>query len=323
MIEEALTCEEENLFILERHRSNPLITARSKNKWEEGATFNPGGVLEGDTFHLFYRATDVNGISSIGYAAITREMEVVRRLDSPVLTPDQQWEELGCEDPRITRIENTTYMLYTAYSRIGPRIALAQGSDLNRFTKIGLVGPDLPDKNAALFPETISGKHVMLHRIEPSIQLAYFNNPQLQELSDPSLRSQYWTEYLRNLESHTIMKPEEEWERRKVGIGPPPIETPYGWLIIYHGVDDNYVYRAGAALADLDDPSKIVARSRTPILEPKEPYEKHGFVQNVVFPEAAMILDGVLYIFYGAADTVCCVATTPLDEFLRWLSQQR
>ncbi|MFH0848785.1 MAG: glycosidase [archaeon] len=320
---EALVCEEESLSVLERHHSNPLITPRPKNKWEESATFNPGGVLDGGTFHLFYRAVNVNGISSIGYVAVTSDMEAVTRLDAPILTPDQECEELGCEDPRITRIENTTYMLYTAYSCKGPRIALALSSGLDRFRKVGLVGPDLPDKDAALLPKTINGKHVMFHRIEPSIQVAYFDNPQLQELSDPSLRSQYWTEYLRNLEAHTIMKPEEEWERRKVGIGPPPIETSYGWLIIYHGVDDNFVYRAGAALADLDDPSKIVARSRTPILEPIEPYEKQGFVQNVVFPEAAMVLDGILYVFYGAADTVCCIATTPLDEFLRSLSQQR
>jgi predicted GH43/DUF377 family glycosyl hydrolase len=93
--------------------------------------------------------------------------------------------------------------------------------------------------------------------------------------------------------------------------------------MIYHGVDDNYVYRAGAALADLDDPQKILARSKTPILEPREPYEKYGFVPDVVFPEAAMVLDSDLYVFYGAADTVSCVATARLDELLRWLVQQR
>jgi beta-1,2-mannobiose phosphorylase / 1,2-beta-oligomannan phosphorylase len=163
----------------------------------------------------------------------------------------------------------------------------------------------------------------MIHRIEPSIQIAYFEYPQFEDLSDPSFRSQYWTEYLRNLDAHTIMKPQEWWEKRKIGIGPPPIRTPEGWLMIYHGVDDNYVYRAGAALADLDDPQKILARSKTPILEPREPYEKYGFVPDVVFPEAAMVLDSDLYVFYGAADTVSCVATTRLDELLRWLVQQR
>lgn len=317
-----MVCEEESLFTLRRCESNPLITARPQNHWEERSTFNPGGVLEGDIFHLFYRATDVSGISSIGYATITRQMKVDRRLDRPILTPDHEWEELGCEDPRVTRINNTVYMLYTAYSRRGSRIALALSSDLDKFTKIGLVGPDLNDKNAALFPERIRGKLAMIHRIEPSVQIAYFDNPEFHRMADPSLRSQYWTEYLHNLDEHSVIKPEREWEERKIGVGPPPIKTSNGWLIIYHGVDNNHVYRAGAALLDLDDPSKIMARSRTPILEPKEPYEKHGFVRNVVFPESAMVLDGVLHVFYGGADTVCCAATTPLDELLEWLARQ-
>ena len=314
---------EESLSTLNRCDSNPLIAPRPRNRWEEKATFNPGGVLEGRTFHLFYRAVATNGISSIGYAAISTDMKTVERPDHPILAPSEAWEELGCEDARITRIRNTYYALYTAYSRRGPRIALATSSDLNRFTKMGVIGPDVADKDAVLFPEAIRGRLAMIHRVEPSMQIAYFDNPQFEKLSDPSLRSRYWTEYLRNLDAHTIMKPQEWWEKRKIGIGPPPIKTPEGWLMIYHGVDENYVYRAGAALADLDDPQRILARSRAPILEPRESYERHGLVPNVVFPQAAMALDGDLYIFYGAADTVSCVATACLDELLRWLVQQR
>jgi predicted GH43/DUF377 family glycosyl hydrolase len=272
---------------------------------------------------LFYRAVDTKGISSIGYAAISADMKTVERCDGPILAPSEVWEELGCEDSRITRIRDTYYALYTAYSRRGPRIALAKSSDLSEFTKIGVIGPDLANKDGVLFPESIRGSFAMIHRIEPSMQIAYFGNSQFENLSDPSLRSQYWTEYLRNLDAHTIMRPHEWWENRKIGIGPPPMKTPEGWLLIYHGVDDNYVYRAGAALADLDDPQKILARSRTPILEPEEPYEKYGFVPDVVFPEAAMVLDSNLYVFYGAADTVTCVATVCLDELLGWLVQQR
>jgi predicted GH43/DUF377 family glycosyl hydrolase len=309
--------------MLKRHGSNPLVTPRPENGWEEKATFNPAGILRSGKFHLFYRAVDGNGISSIGYAAITRYMKTAERPNHPVLGPSEPWEELGCEDARITRINNTYLMLYTAYSRRGPRIALASSADLNEFKKAGLVGPDLPDKDAALFPETIQGKTAMIHRIEPSIQIAYFDNPQLQELSDPSLRSQYWRQYLGEVDAHILMRPEEWWEKRKIGIGPPPIKTSEGWLIIYHGVDDSYVYRAGAALTDLDDPQKVVARSRTPLLEPEEPYEKHGFVPDVVFPQAAMVFEGDLYVFYGAADTVTCAATVRLEELLRWLISQR
>jgi predicted GH43/DUF377 family glycosyl hydrolase len=315
--------EETNPRILKRHDSNPLIVPRPENRWEEKATFNPGGVLEKNTFRLLYRAVDANGVSSIGYAAITRDMSIAERSNHPILSPSEPWEEFGCEDPRITWIDDVYFMLYTAYSRRGPRIALASSPDLNQFTKIGLVGPDLADKDAALFPETIQGKTAVIHRIEPSIQVAYFGNPQFQELSDASLRSKYWSQYLRDLDAHTMMRPQEWWEKRKIGIGPPPIKTPRGWLIIYHGVDDDYVYRAGAALADLDEPQKIIARSRTPLLEPKQPYEKYGFVPDVVFPQAAMVLDGDLYMFYGAADTVTCVATACLEELLESLAWQR
>jgi predicted GH43/DUF377 family glycosyl hydrolase len=309
--------------MLKRLGSNPLVTPRPENGWEEKATFNPGGILESDKFRLFYRAIGANGISSIGYATITRDMKTAERPNHPVLSPTEPWDELGCEDPRITRLGNAYLMLYTAYSRRGPRIALASSSDLNEFKKVGLVGPDFPDKDAALFPETIHGKTAMIHRIEPSIQIAYFDNPQLQELSDLSLRSQYWTQYLREVDAHIMMRPQEWWEKRKMGIGPPPIKTSMGWLIIYHGVDDNYVYRAGAALANVDEPQKIVARSRTPLLEPEEPYEKRGFVPDVVFPQAAMVLESHLYVFYGAADTVSCAATVRLEELLRWLTSQR
>jgi predicted GH43/DUF377 family glycosyl hydrolase len=279
-------------------------------------------VLKDHKFHLFYRAVAANGISSIGHAIASTDMKMAERSENPVLAPREEWEELGCEDARITQIHDAFHALYTAYSRRGPRIALASSADLNDFTKIGLIGPDMADKDAVLFPETINGSIAMIHRIDPSMQIAYFEDSQFDKLADESFRSQYWAEHLRNLDAHEIMSPRESWEKKKIGVGPPPIRTAEGWLIVYHGVDDNYVYRAGVALADIDDPQKILARSRTPILEPTAPYEKYGLVPEVVFPEAAIVLDGDLYVFYGAADTVSCVATAHLDELLRWLVQQ-
>jgi predicted GH43/DUF377 family glycosyl hydrolase len=314
---------DKSLSILNRHDSNPLIAPRPSNRWEGKATFNPGGVLNDGLFHLFYRAVAANGISSIGYAKLTKDMKTVERPDRPVIAPSEEWEELGCEDARVTRIHDTYYALYTAYSRRGPRIAMASSVDLGKFTKTGLVGPDLVDKDAVLFPGLIGGNLAMIHRIDPSIQIAYFDSQQFKMLSDPSVKSQYWAEYFRNLDAHTMMSPQEWWEKKKIGIGPPPIRTTEGWLMIYHGVDDDLVYRAGAALADLDNPQKILARSKAPILEPREPYEKNGLVPEVVFPEAAMVDDRDLYVFYGAADTVSCVASVSLDEFLGWLVQQR
>ena len=106
---------------------------------------------------------------------------------------------------------------------------------------------------------------------------------------------------LTNFEKHTLLiKPDQRWEMLKVGAGPPPVKTKHGWLLIYHGVNESHVYRAGAALLDLNDPSKVLGRTKRPILEPKEPYEKYGDVNNVVFPTGACIMDGKLLVYYGA-----------------------
>jgi predicted GH43/DUF377 family glycosyl hydrolase len=310
---------------LERHPLNPLITPRPGLGWEEKGTLNPGGVFESGVFHIFYRAFSSQNKSSIGYCAISSDLRMIERPDHPIMAPEYEWEEHGCEDPRVTKIGDTYYMTYTAYSRRGPRIALASSSDLKTFKKIGVIGPDLDDKDAVLFPEVIDGKIVLLHRIEPAMQLAYFDHSKFEKMSDPQVRSEYWTEYslqhLSNPNAYALMKPTEWWEEKKLGAGPPPIKTPKGWLIIYHGVDNSLVYRAGAALADLKNPSSIIAKSKNPILEPKEFYEMSGFVRRVVFPEAAMIQDGVLYVFYGGGDSVSCLATAPLNEVINSLQK--
>lgn len=155
-----------------------------------------------------------------------------------------------------------------------------------------------------------AGKYLFLHRPSGWIGSKY-------GIDKPSI----WLgegDALTNFEKHTLLlKPEEDWEELKVGAGPPPIKTRRGWLVIYHGVSREKVYRAGAALLDLHDPSKIIGRTKTPILEPKEPYEKFGDVNNVVFPTGACIVDNdKLFVYYGGADKVCCLATADLNYLL-------
>jgi predicted GH43/DUF377 family glycosyl hydrolase len=129
---------------------------------------------------------------------------------------------------------------------------------------------------------------------------------------------------LTKFDKYTILlEPKEEWEALKVGAGTPPIRTNRGWLIIYHGVSANKVYSAGAAILDLEDPTKILGRTKNPILEPKENYEKYGDVDNVVFPSGACVIDGLLYVYYGGADKVCCLATAELDRILDHVLQDR
>ena len=112
------------------------------------------------------------------------------------------------------------------------------------------------------------------------------------------------------------LRPTYPWEARKIGAGPPPIKTEEGWLLIYHGVDERSVYRAGLALLDLDDPTRVIARLPEPILAPEMPYEREGDIPNVVFPTGAVVRDGVLYVYYGAADKVCALATAPVSDLL-------
>ena len=155
-----------------------------------------------------------------------------------------------------------------------------------------------------------AGKYFFLHRPSSWIGSTY-------GVDKPSI----WLgegNALTNFEKHILLlKPEEDWEALKVGAGPPPIKTRAGWLVIYHGVSREKVYSAGAALLDLHDPSKIIGRTKTPILEPKEPYEKLGDVNNVVFPTGACVVDNdKLFVYYGAADKVCCLATADLNYLL-------
>jgi predicted GH43/DUF377 family glycosyl hydrolase len=234
----------------------------------------------------------------------------------PVLASADPWEELGCEDPRITAIDGIFYVFYTAYSRRGPRIALASTADFRNYQRYGVVGLDYDDKDCALFPQRIGGKFAAFHRIEPDIEIGFFDD--IQKLHRVS-QNPHPENYLERVQANVVMKPERKWEEKKIGIGPPPIRTEAGWIVIYHGVDSNLVYRAGAALLDLENPRRVIARTPEPILEPEKDYETVGVVPNVVFPTGAVEIKDELRVFYGGADKVCCVASVPMKLLMESL----
>ncbi len=301
---------------LARFHGNPIIASRQNQDWEIGGTFNPGAVIDGGTIHLLYRAVDTNRISCLGYARTSNGTKMDFRSSDPVLRPSAEWEEFGCEDPRITKFEGTYYITYTAYSRRGPRIALASTKDFQNFEKHGLIGPDLNDKDCVIFPDRIDGKIVILHRLRSKVQIAYFEDFQSLINSES-----FWNEYVKHLDDYEVFRSKFPWEKRKVGVGPPPIKTDLGWLVIYHGVSIENMYRAGAILLDLYDPSKVLVRTDGYILEPEMEFEKRGVVPNVVFPDGAIVREGKLLVYYGGADEVCCVASVHLDEFLNQLKR--
>lgn len=310
--------------------------------WTSGAIFNPGAWYHDGLVHLLFRAipsgykrsnesleTKQHGVSSfknyvtsIGYASSTDAIHFDSRPE-PFIAPDSQIDRYGVEDARISKIDDTFLITYTGLSQPlegplnGIRIALASTTDFQSIRKHGVIGPDCSDKDAVIFPRRIDGKIVLLHRIAPDIQLIRFDD--LEELYNPP--AEKWRKHLETLDDHVIMRPEYEWESFKIGAGPTPIETPEGWLLIYHGVDETHVYRAGLVLLDLDDPSRVVARTSEPVLSPEREYERIGDVNDVVFPGGAVVIDGILHVYYGAADTVIGHASAPLSDVLLYLNR--
>ncbi|KAA3660985.1 MAG: glycosidase [Calditrichaeota bacterium] len=289
------------------------------NPWESGAVFNPATIRENEIVHMLYRAVEGENFSTIGYARLDKGGKILDRRDTPLIFREHDYEMHGVEDARITKLGDRYYILYTGFEGEECRVCMASTSDFVKIEKHGIIIPDIWDKDAMFFPNLINGELVLMHRIIPNIQLAFFDDMEHVLKVD----SAYWKNHIKNLDSHTIMRSEYWWESKKIGGGAPPIKTKDGWLIIYHGVDNKTVYRAGAALLDLDDPRKVISRLPDPILEPERDYELHGDVPNVVFPEGAVVFDGQLQVYYGCADKVIGLAVADLDELLDELSKHK
>ena len=309
---------------LNRFDGNPIITPNPKLAWQSRAVFNPAALYEYGRVHLAYRAMSEDNTSVIGFASSGDGFNFDDRPSEPIYTPREPFEaklvlggNSGCEDPRLTRIGDTIYMLYTAFNgRSEPRVALTyiKADDFvarcwNWSRPILISPPNVPDKDAALFPKKIQGKYSILHRLGTSIWLDY--------VDDLQFGDNKW------LKGNIIMSPKDELpDTEKVGIAGPPIETKEGWLLLYHCVSRKtqpMTYYVAAALLNLKDPSKILARRKVPILQPEMPYELHGQVDNVVFPCGAVVIGEDLFVYYGGADSVIGVATMKLPELLNSL----
>jgi predicted GH43/DUF377 family glycosyl hydrolase len=251
---------------------------------------------------------------------------LVRHKENPILLPNESnwWESKAVFNCGTLYDGTRIHMLYRAigeYERYISRIGYASSTDGYCFDKREEIALEPKEEyeryginqRSSNENETEgSTKYLFLHRPSSWVGSVY-------GVDRPSI----WIgegSSLTNFEKHTLLiKPDQRWEMLKVGAGPPPVKTKHGWLLIYHGVNESHVYRAGAALLDLNDPSKVLGRTKRPILEPKEPYEKYGDVNNVVFPTGACIMDGKLLVYYGAADKVCCLATAELENLIDYV----
>ena len=320
---------------LERSPYNPIIEPRSYS-WESKATLNPAAFLADGRIHLIYRAIGNEDISVLGYASslngynlkdryphsIYHKYKKFVRSGEPINYISGGGWNGGCEDPRVSLIGDTVYMLYTAFDGWGSLRMALTSIKLADFKKkiwnwekpILISPPGEIHKNWVLFPEKINGKFAILHSISPKILVDYIDN------FDKFDGTKF-------IKSYYDSKPSwpHSWDNIVRGVGPTPIKTEIGWLILYHAMDkdDPDRYKLGAMILDFKDPTKILYRSPGPILEPDKPYENRGYKSGVIYSCGAVVKDGQLFVYYGGADSVVCVASIRLEDLINDLLKNK
>jgi len=322
---------------IQRCAQNPIVRPGLPD-WRRVAVFNPGAIAENGRIYLFERAAGSLRpfLTSIGLLVSDDGVRFKHVRPEPVFTAAMAgYPEGSVQDARIVKIGSLYYLCYALqphpmdcwptgcgvpdyYTAQYPgwrecawpmitQSGIAVSGDLIRFEHLCFVTPrEIDDRDVVLFPEKIGGRFALLRRPVrnvggeiPSIRLSYSDD----------LRT--WTP------PQVVARPEQEWEGSKIGAAATPVRTERGWLLLYHGVDAHSVYRVGAMLLDLGEPSKVIARTSRFIMEPEEYYERVGLViPNVVFPTGNVVRDGLLHIYYGCADTAIGLATVKLDELV-------
>ncbi|HET8660952.1 MAG TPA: hypothetical protein VFM55_18395 [Micromonosporaceae bacterium] len=299
-----------------RSAANPLLTVE---EWPYPANtvFNPGAaIVDGETV-LVCRVEDRRGISHLTVARSPDGFTGWQVDPQPLIAGSEhdhtsRW---GVEDARVTHVQDLGGWLvaYTAYGPEGPCVALAVTGDFRSVEQLGVVMPP-EDKNACVLSRRVDGQFILFHR----------------PVSSMSGRADVWLSRSVDLRSWTTPEPVfgarsgPWWDAARIGLGPPPIETPHGWLGFYHGVKhmvNGSIYRVGVVLLDLENPSRVLRRGDDWVFSPRAPYEMSGDVPNVVFPTGLVHDPGTdeLRLYYGAADTSIAVATATMSDVLDYV----
>lgn len=318
-------------ILLKKWKDNPILSPTHLD-WEAQGAFNPTALHLNDKVHLFYRAVGNDGMSRIGYATSRDGLNIDERLNKPVYSPHQRFEKNetgekpesdalmssgggwgGCEDPKVTQISDRIYMTYVAFDGSWPTRTVLTSISVDdflgkkwRWAKPELMSaPGVGSKSVVFLPEMINGNYYIFHRRWPNIMLDIV----------PDLEFGEGKKWLTG--EHMIRPRKSFWDSRKLSVGSTPIKTKDGWLTIYNAVDrlDGGKYKIGAMLLDLNNPEKVLARGRRPILSPEEFYENDG-KPGIAYPGGAVDLDGMLHVYYGGGDKVCCVAQIPTEELV-------
>ena len=330
-----------------------ILLEKTELEFENAGVLNPAAIKVDDCVYLYYRAVREGNFSSIGFARLDGPLNVSERWTVPIVEIEFEYESHGVEDARITKIDDLYYMTYTAYDGVNACGALATSKDLKKFKKHGVIVPPITyakfvflaetngqvnenyyhnhkfyyqdadpdkkmllwDKNLVFFPRRINGNLVFLHRIRPGIQIVSVK-------SIDELTKEFWKAYFVDFHTYIVMDPVHKHEAEYIGSGCPPIETKEGWLLIYHAVQSTkfgLIYSACAALLDLNDPSKELARLPEALFSPEFIWEKRGEVNNVVFPTGSSLFGDTLFIYYGAADERIATASVSFSALMQEL----
>ncbi len=300
-----------SFYPFKRYSDNPILT-KEDVPYPCNTVFNAAAIKFNNKYLLILRIEDQRGRSHLtlarsndGYNFKVDEEIWAQPSEDPEYEP---YERFGLEDPRVTMIDGTYYITYTAFGPYGPRVAISSTDDFREFNRICLA-TEVENKDAVLFPEKINGHYVMINR----------------PTGGGSGAGSIWITYSPDLvhwgRSRAIMTPEPGWGGSKLGISTPPVRTDCGWLALYHGVRataSGRLYRIGALLLDLENPEKIIGYTPYFIFGPEYDYERIGDVPNVVFPCGLIVEDdGMIKMYYGAADTCIALAEGPLDELMK------
>ena len=303
--------------LFKRHSNNPIL---SIDDWHYpvNSVFNCAATTHNDETLLLVRVEDRRGMSHLTVARSKDGITNWKIDPKPTLLPypEHYPEEIwGIEDPRITYLEELQqYVIaYTAFSRGGPLVSLARTKDFVHFERCGATMPP-EDKDAALFPIKFKERWAMLHRPVSAM---------------PGASAHIWISFSPDLHhwgDHRILIRAREggwWDANRIGLSPPPLAIPEGWLILYHGVRrtaGGVIYRLGLALLDLEDPTKLLRRSNEWIFGPRESYEREGDVDDVVFPCGWIVENDLVRLYYGGADSCIAFATAKLSDLRDYIT---
>lgn len=334
---------------LKKSSSNPILKANPKNEWENLVVLNPAVIYDDEKqeFVMLYRAAGdtLEHYIYLGLATSKDGIHFERKSDKPILEPDYDGADGGCvEDPRLVKMGDWYYLTYASrpYApgrywlqepkpwfnppKGGPRFLewnntvtyLAITQDFKKYKKLGRITDTRDDdRDVYIFPEMINNQYVRISRPMFAFGEGYPNE-------SPAIWISFSDDLMEWHGRQLLMKGEYWWESKKIGGSCPPIKTPYGWFMIVHGVSKkDESYRVGAVLMDLNDPTKIIARTKEPIMEPDLDYEAKGFYNGCVFPTGNVVKDGQLYVYYGAADKFVCVATCDFEELLQAMLNEK